>query len=323
MPTISVLIPTHNCATFLPSAVESALAQTYLDIEVIVVDDGSTDETAAVLAPYLHHITYIKQKNAGVCVARNTAVRAAKGEFIAWLDADDSWKPDKLELQMPKFADSSIGIVYSDFETLYSDGHFRESFLRNHPCVCEGSVFEEYVQSRFFLPSTVVMRSKCFTESGLFDEEMRCSGDVELFTRICLRWKVALVNRVLTLRNEGPYNITADKKRVGTYMVLALNKLLVKTRELSRSQRRAVYNELAKQHWHLGYEAFSTGEMREARRHLRKVIRYSRSRCRPCVLLIALSYLPASANSSLRKAKARIQRTRQNNQAQRNPEALA
>ena len=323
MPTISVLIPTHNCATFLPAAVESALAQTYKDLEVIVVDDGSTDETEAVLAPYLDRITYIKQKNAGVCVARNTAVCAAKGEFIAWLDADDSWKPDKLERQMPKFSDSSVGIVYSDFETLHSDGYFRDSFLRNHPCVCEGSVFEQYVQSRFFLPSTVVMRSKCFADTGLFDEEMRCSGDVELFTRICLRWRVALVNEVLTLRNEGSYNITADKKRVGTYMVLALNKLLAKAPDLSRSQRRAVYNELGKQHWHLGYDAFIAGEMTEARRNLRKVVRYSRSRSRACVLLIALSYMPLGANASLRKAKARIQRNRQRSPAQRNSKAIA
>src|SRR5437016_10401011 len=99
-PLISAVIPSYNYGHFITDAIESALGQTYPHVEIIVVDDGSTDDTREQLAPYSERVCYIHQENGGLSAARNTGIRAAKGEWIALLDADDVWHPRKLELQM-------------------------------------------------------------------------------------------------------------------------------------------------------------------------------------------------------------------------------
>lgn len=300
MPKVSVILPTYNCAAYLSAAIESVFAQTFTDLELIVVDDGSTDNTADTVARYLDRIIYVWKENGGVSAARNTGLRAAKGKFIAWLDADDYWAPMKLERQLALFSDPSVGLVYSDFLTRYADGHVRDSFLTNHPFAAEGQVFERYVTSRFFLPSTVVMRVECFEDSGTFDEEMISSEDVELFARVCTRWNVALVNLALTVRNEGDHNLTANKERTGEYTALALTKVLSKEPNLSGSARNAVYKELGRQYWWLGYAAFTGGDMAKARHDLKNAMRYDRSKWEFCVPLLALSILPAGLIRRLR-----------------------
>ncbi len=294
MPKVSVILPSYNSGSYLSAAINSVLAQTYTDFEVIIVDDGSSDDTANVVAPYIGRILYVWQENRGVAAARNTGLRMARGEFIAWLDADDNWLPTKLERQMEKFTDPDVGLVYSDFLTRYTDGGVRDSFLTNHPFASEGYVFERYVTSRFFLPSTVVMRAKCFEDSGMFDEDMVSSEDVELFARVCTRWTVALVNMVLTIRNEGDHNLTTNKERTGKYTVMALTKVLSKEPDISVSARSAIFKELGRQYWWLGYAAFREGDLIKARHNLKNAIRYDRRKSRESIPILALSYLPQS-----------------------------
>ncbi|HEX3110532.1 MAG TPA: glycosyltransferase family A protein, partial [Thermoanaerobaculia bacterium] len=115
MKSVSVVIPSYNYARYLGEAIDSALGQTLPPLEVIVVDDGSTDDTPAVLAAYGDRIRVLRQKNAGVAVARNSGIAAARGECVAFLDADDVWLPRKLELQIPLFTDS-VGLVHCGVE---------------------------------------------------------------------------------------------------------------------------------------------------------------------------------------------------------------
>src|SRR5436190_9018266 len=119
MKTVSVVIPTYNYARYLGAAIDSALQQTHAPLEVIVVDDGSTDDTPRLLDGYGDRIRVIRQKNSGVAAARNAGVREARGELIAFLDSDDLWKPRKLELQIARFeADPGLGLVHCGAETL-------------------------------------------------------------------------------------------------------------------------------------------------------------------------------------------------------------
>ena len=180
---VSVIITAYNGADTLAAAIDSALAQSYRDFEVLVVDDGSTDGTAEVLAGYEGRVVAVEEGNSGVAAAGYGAIRAARGEFLAFLDADDTWMPEKLERQMPRFADPAVGLVYSDYVTRYADGSERASFLVTAPLACEGDVLESYVQSRFLLPSMVIVRRECVEELGGFDESFRTSEDVELFGR--------------------------------------------------------------------------------------------------------------------------------------------
>ena len=114
-PTVSVIIPTYNRAPFVGEAIESALAQTRPPLEVVVVDDGSTDDTADRVAHYGDRVVYVRQTNAGPATARNTGIGHARGDLIALLDSDDRWLPQKLEWQVPLFDDPEVGMVHAGF----------------------------------------------------------------------------------------------------------------------------------------------------------------------------------------------------------------
>src|SRR5437773_9320352 len=122
--TVSVVIPNYNYAHFLREAIDSALAQTYKDIEVIVVDDGSTDASADVIASYDSRIHPVFSQNQGVAAARNRGVAESTGEYIAFLDADDAWLPTKIEKQVERFAaDTALGLVHVGVEDIDGEGN--------------------------------------------------------------------------------------------------------------------------------------------------------------------------------------------------------
>ena len=303
MPKVSVVIPAFNCAAFLPETLESVFAQTYSDLEVIVVDDGSTDKTPSVIAPYSDRILYIRQQNKGLPAARNAGIRVARGELIALLDADDSWLAEKLAKQLPRFSDREVGIVYSDFSVKYFDGRFQPSYLVNRPLASEGHILENYIQSRFLFPSTMVFRRECLEEYGNFDEEMLACEDIELFARICSRWKVALVNEPLVIRYEGSHNITSNQNKINRYTILALQKVLSKEPGLPDSTRKVIFKELGQQHWWRGWTAFHEGDTLQARENLIQAIRYDKRHLRSSAVLVAASFLPGAAIDSLRRFK--------------------
>ena len=274
MPSVSVIIPSYNCAAFLPKAIRSVLAQTYSDLEIVVVDDGSSDGTEAVVQPFLAQIHYIRQQNKGLPGARNTGIQASTGEFIALLDADDSWLPHKLEVQLARFADPATGIVYSDLAVEYADGHTLASYLSDRPLASEGYIFENYLRSRFLFPSTMVLRRSLFDQCGLFDEEMLACEDIELFARMCLRTRVALVPESLIIRTEGGHNITASRDRIIRYTARAIEKILTLEPKLTPGQRSVLHQQLALQYWWSGYANFKAGKGRDARKDLLRAIRY-------------------------------------------------
>lgn len=197
MPKVSVIIPTYQHAHFVGQAIESVLAQTYKDYEIIVVDDGSTDNTSEVLAEFGDQVTVIYQENRGLSAARNTGIRASKGEYVAFLDADDVWMPAKLEKQVPLFErNEAIGLVYSDL------AYFDENEVR------PGTAFEEappqsgMVYSAIFIRCpipmpTVIARRSCFDMVGLFDETLTACEDLDMWLRISEKWEADFVNEPL------------------------------------------------------------------------------------------------------------------------------
>src|SRR5438309_10234328 len=145
MYTVSVVIPTYNHARFLTRAVDSVLAQTLSPAEVIVVDDGSTDETHAVLARFGGRVRAIRQENGGVAAARNNGVRMSTGHLLAFIDADDIWLPDKLRCQVERFiAEPDLGLVHCGGEDVDADG----TVLRRHLEGLQGWVAEDLLMLR-------------------------------------------------------------------------------------------------------------------------------------------------------------------------------
>ncbi len=179
--TVSVVIPSYNYGRFVTDAVQTALAQTHCPLEIIVVDDGSTDDTRGRLAPYMDRIRYVHQENRGLSAARNTGIRHARGEWIALLDADDLWHPRKTEIQLAAVgADDTIGLVGSPEyvgdmpEVLPEPPRIRRFGARD--CLTRPPV----------APSTVLVRRSCFDTVGYFDESLTSVEDRDMWLRLAV-----------------------------------------------------------------------------------------------------------------------------------------
>jgi glycosyltransferase involved in cell wall biosynthesis len=185
---VTVVIPSFNCARFIREAVDSALAQTVPPLEVIVIDDGSTDNTPEIMAVYATdpRVRYLRQKNAGPSTARNSGIRAAQGEFIAFLDADDRWKPNKLERQLDKFSDDDIGVVFSGSRVFDKQGIRSENRAKESSCA---DMLQSLITTTAFFPSSVVVRKRCFDTCGLFDESLKKVEDREMWIRLAKRYR--------------------------------------------------------------------------------------------------------------------------------------
>ena len=192
---VSVVIPTYNYAHFLIGAVESALAQTYPDREVIVVDDGSTDDTRDRLAPFDGRIRYIHQENRGLSAARNAGIRAARGPLIAFLDSDDLWHPEKLAVQARYIErHPGVALLASDHLDMHTSEIDRVDWPRvdgTRAIAAHAVSFDELVVGSRFGACGVVARRWCFDEVGLFDETLRSAEDVDMWIRIASRFPVA------------------------------------------------------------------------------------------------------------------------------------
>jgi glycosyltransferase involved in cell wall biosynthesis len=183
MPKTSIIIPTYNHARFVTRAVESALAQTDPDREVIVVDDGSADNTRAVLEPYKGCIHYLYQENRGLSAARNRGIAAAQGDYFVFLDADDLIPANKLARQMPLLAaGSDFGLVYSGFQSLSEDG---ARILGDVRPKRQGHLLKDLLLRRLAIPTaTAVVRRECLERVGVFDESLLAAEDTDMWIRI-------------------------------------------------------------------------------------------------------------------------------------------
>jgi len=177
---ISVVIPAYNVEDYIVDAVESVLNQTLHASEIIVVNDGSTDNTSNLLSKYCKKITIIHQKNAGLAASRNRGVKEARGNVIAFLDADDIWMPKKLQMQNEKL--NSFDIVYSNCINFGEIGGLPEIAIRSYK-VREGDVWDDLLFGNFITASSVVMKKSLFEQAGGFNETYRSCEDWDLWFR--------------------------------------------------------------------------------------------------------------------------------------------
>ncbi|HNS52801.1 MAG TPA: glycosyltransferase [Anaerolineae bacterium] len=198
-PAVSVIIPTFNSAATICQAIDSVLAQTLGDLEIIVVDDGSTDDTARRLRPYEDRIDYYYQPNQERSVARNRGIGRSRGTFIAFLDADDYWLPSKLELQLPVMrAHPELGLVYSWVNVVDQSGKTvgRLGHDLPHPESTGADYFEQLLLGDSVPTPSVVVRRDCLDSVGLFDESITYCEDWDLWLRIAGRYPFGHVAQV-------------------------------------------------------------------------------------------------------------------------------
>ena len=195
MPEVSVVIPAYNMATYTVEAVESVLAQTYRDYELLVIDDGSKDGTGEALKIFKDKIKYIYKENGGVCSARNLGIKLAAGKYIAFLDCDDNWLPRKLEESLKGFSGSDIGLVYTDGFIIDKDGKITENVRK--PSLSEHPVDDLLIMNIVFNPSVVVKKS-CFDIVGHFDEKMFYAADWDMWLRISEKYGIIHIKQPLS-----------------------------------------------------------------------------------------------------------------------------
>ena len=240
-PEVSVIIPTYNRGWIIEEALDSVFAQNFKDFELIVVDDGSTDNTRNILKSYPHEIRVIHQQNMGVSAARNQGIASASGKFIAFLDSDDLWLPKKLTTQV-KFFSASPDAMICQTEEMWVRNNVRVNPKERHKKP-SGMIFEPSLALCLVSPSAVMMRRRLFDEVGLFDEELPACEDYDLWLRVSCRYPVYLIDTPLIVKRGGHEDQLSRSPGLDKYRIASL-KNIVESDLLSEAQYRAAVKTL-------------------------------------------------------------------------------
>jgi glycosyltransferase involved in cell wall biosynthesis len=219
---VSVIIPAYNAGECIGRAIESVLGQSYSDYEIVVVDDGSTDNTADIVRQYGDKVRYVHQKNAGVAVARNAGIAVARGDWIAFLDADDEWLPNKLKAQMDLLA-RNPELRWCASNRYQSDGRHRAVVVnveRVKKCLAGRDFFQNYFAAAVsrvcnIQTSSVVVRKRIFAQLGGFEPSRAQGEDFDMWIRIAHHFpKTGYVAEPLVVMHLDFANIEFTKRRV-------------------------------------------------------------------------------------------------------------
>jgi GT2 family glycosyltransferase len=224
-PTVSVIIPTFNRWPLVGKAVESVLAQSYAKLEIIVVDDGSTDDTAQQLSQFGARLRTLKQPHRGVSAARNLAVRHARGSYLAFLDSDDLWLPKKLSVQT-SFIERNPAVQICQTDEIWIRNGVRVNPKAKHRKP-SGDIFMPSLELCLVSPSAVMLTRKLFERVGGFDENFPVCEDYDLWLRVAVDYPVPLIGDALVIKRGGHADqLSRSIWGMDRYRVLALQKLL-------------------------------------------------------------------------------------------------
>lgn len=240
-PRVSVIIPTYNRGWIIREAIDSVMVQDYRDFELIVVDDGSTDNTPDILDSFRDEIRVLRQENQGVSAARNRGLAAASGRFIAFLDSDDLWLPQKLLRQVEFFNKNPDAQICQTEETWIRKG-VRVNPKKRHKKP-RGMIFEPSLALCLVSPSAVMIRASLFEKVGGFDETLPACEDYDLWLRISSRYPVYLIDTPLIIKRGGHNDQLSASPGLDKFRIASLKKI-VTSDLLSRTQYKAAVKTL-------------------------------------------------------------------------------
>lgn len=289
-PTVSVVIPTYNRARYVGKAIESVLAQAYRGYEIIVVDDGSTDETSQVLRRYGDKIRYLHQDNAGVSAARNRGIEEARGEWIGFLDSDDEWLPDKLAVQVDALGCNPQIIAHvTNAEMRSHDGRGINYFAvrRCDFALCDLQVLQRplaHVMKWLFVVPALLARRDAIIKAGLFDLRIGIYEDVDLMKRLALEgpWGVSGKCLVVVERRREPsgLNLSQMRRTRAVYScecLLRSSDKLLRDPRLSEGERELVRDRVSSARFDLGLAQIMENSRKEGMENVRRSFLDSRS----------------------------------------------
>ena len=223
-PLVSVIIPTYNRGWILKEAIDSVLEQDFNDYELIVVDDGSVDDTPTILKAYKNEITVLRQANRGVSAARNSGIKAATGRLISFLDSDDLWLPRKLSTQVQFFNDHPQAVITQTQERWIRNGVRVNPKKRHHKF--SGMIFERSLALCLVSPSAVMIKKSLFDTVGIFDESLPACEDYDLWLRISCRYPVHLIETPLIIKRGGHDDQLSKAAGLDKYRIQSLLKII-------------------------------------------------------------------------------------------------
>jgi len=272
-PPVSVIIPTYNRASWLRGAIDSVLDQTFADFELIVVDDGSTDNTKEIVADYGDKIRYFYQPNKGPSAARNTGIGQAKADLICFLDSDDRWIKNKLQTQVEFIRQNPLTKI----------SYTNEIWIRNGKRVNQKKVHQKYsgwiyqkcLPLCIISPSSVMIHRDVFDKVGLFDENLLVCEDYDLWLRISCRYPIFFIDQSLIIKNGGHKDQLSHRFwGMDRFRVKALEKILQEN-ILSDQDRQATIEMLKKKCTILANGYFKRGKLEEGNVFLNIIKKYS------------------------------------------------
>ena len=303
---VSVIIPTYNSAQYIRKAVQSVFDQTYKDYEVIVVDDGSTDNTREIIKQYEGRIKYFFQENKGSALARNQAIKLSQGELIAFLDSDDTWLPHKLKTQMNYLSEHpDVALIHSNISFMQDNQliSFKKAIAERHKGF---SIFGELYLGNFITTSTVVLSRDCLNSVGLFDEDLRQGQDYDLWLRIAAKFRIGYQDIITTIYRIHDKNISKNAIRGKAHDLAILKKINSMCPELvngidikKREKRHFDIN------YSLGYRYFCQYDLNNARKYFLKALHYNRFAIRPYIY-IASSFWSKGTIDKIRSLKRKV-----------------
>lgn len=271
-PLVSVVIPTYNRAEFLVKAIESVLRQSYACYEIIVADDGSSDDTMKRVGAIEGPINYIRLKHSGhPGEARNQAVKAARGSLIAFLDADDLWREDKLSKQVRVMVENeTVGLVYSNALVFSGNEPSQgEPALEPHQLQLD-SVFEALLKGCFIHPSMVVVRKRLFDRIGLFDLQFKAQEDYYFWLRAAQVAPARAVPEPLVFIRRHPESLSHQRGISDWQGAILILEHLLASKSLTFHQRLILRKTLSRFNSHVGIEYLETGQVALGRSYLRR-----------------------------------------------------
>ncbi len=304
---VSVIIPVYNSEMYLQESFDSVLKQTFKNYEIIAVDDGSTDRTKEIIQQFYPMVRYIFQGNGGAAKARNTGIREAKGDFIAFLDADDIWLPTKLQKQIDYFRQHpDVDFTFTE-NSLFNEKGIIVKTLRKKERLMKGDIVRNIFWKSYVATPTVMVKRRVFQEIGKFDESLITAEDDNLWLRIAMRFKIGLIDEPLVLVRVREKSLTQAEGNIFIGVQNHLNIINTKYPDLKERLGSLIKKKYSLLYFIRGLEYFRRDEFQESRSFFKESLKYSKNNFR-CFLYYCLSYLPSSIIDALRNTRRKILR---------------
>jgi glycosyltransferase involved in cell wall biosynthesis len=287
MPKVSIILPLYNGAKWISQAIESVLAQTYKDFELIIVDDGSTDNSREIISSYQYdkRVHYIYQENRGFSSALNRGINESRGEYIGFIGQDDLYMQNKLKIQV-KYLDKhkDVDLLHSNYYFIDSNGKVRGvRFIKIPKFTSKRKMIEYLFINNFIGFETVLIRRRCFDEVGLFDERMKAFSDHDMWLRIAGKFNIDYINAVLVKKriHELQLSKIAIKECINDEFLM-----IRKAIKMYPFLKRVVRKKVSGLYYALGIDMLEKGMITEAKQNFMNTVR-----CKPWNIKAMVAYI--------------------------------